>query len=72
MNGPISRGEYIILLLVLVVAVIPLVQDGGLLRLLYEGINNSSVDSGVISTIRLGMVLIMIVAVVRLLNRRGQ
>ena len=72
MNGPISRGEYIILLLVLVVAVIPLVQDGGLLRLLYEGINNSSVDSGVICTIRLGMMLIMIVAVVRLLNRRGQ
>jgi hypothetical protein len=69
MNNQISRAEFVILLLVLLVAVYPLLQEGGFGRLLWDGMNGSRVDPGVQATIRLAMVLLAGVAVVKVLSR---
>ena len=66
----ITRAEYIVLIILLVICLIPLIQEGGLLRLLYEGIDSSSIDPGVLASLRLGMILIMVIALVKILKGR--
>jgi hypothetical protein len=70
MNGQITRAEFVILMIVLVIALAPLVQEGGLVRLLWEGIGSSEIDSGVLATARLGMLLLALVAIIKVLTRK--
>ena len=65
-----TRIEYVMLFLVLAIAVMPLIQEGGLARLLWEGTENSQIDPSIIYTTRLGMVLLLILGIVKVLGNR--
>jgi hypothetical protein len=67
MNGQITRIEALVLGLILLLVVAPLFEHGGLGALLYESVTNSRLDPGLLASVRLGMAIILIVAVVKVL-----
>ena len=70
MRRGITRAEMIILILVLIVAISPLLAEGGFARLLFESIDTSNVDPGIMATARLGMLIAMICGLVSILRRK--
>ncbi len=69
MREGLTRAEIIILLLVLLLVASPLIKEGGLSGLLFDGVGESSLDPGILSSVRLGMVLLTIVAIVSVIAR---